>query len=196
MPAIFLAAAAYNRHRPLFPLELRPTMNAPTNTSWRARLLFAGIAGALTIGVIAALPSPAQARVWVSVGGPCCGWYGPGAYYGYGYYPPYYYGYGSPGAYYAPPYPQPAAPAPSAYAPQSAYPAPPAAPSAYTPQSAYPPPSTATPGAAAAITYTSKPAFTNAAGQPCRQYMANAGSGQPVYGTACRMADGQWRVVD
>jgi len=176
-------------------------MNAPTNTRWRARLIFAGIAGALAIGTIAALPSPALARVWVSVGGPCCGWYGPGAYYGYGYYPPPYY-YGPPGAgYYAPPYASaPAGPAPSAYAPQSGYPTPPAgpgpAPSAYTPQSAYPPPSTATPGAAAAITYTSKPAFTNAAGQPCRQYMANAGSGQPVYGTACRMADGQWRVVD
>jgi hypothetical protein len=166
-------------------------MNAPTNTSWRARLLFAGIAGAVAI---AALPSPAQARIWVS--GPCCGgWYGPGAYYGYGYYPPpYYYGYGSPGAYYAPPYPQPAGPgpAPSAYAPQSGYPAP----SAYTPQSAYPAPSTATPSAAAAITYTNKPAFTNAAGQPCREYTTNAGSGQPVYGTACRMADGQWRVVN
>ena len=173
-------------------------MNAPTNTRWRARLIFAGIAGALAIGTIAALPSPALARVWVSVGGPCCGWYGPGAYYGYGYYPPPYY-YGPPAeAYYAPPYPQPAGPgpAPSAYAPQSGYPAPGPAPSAYTPQSAYPAPRTATPGTAAAITYTSKPAFTNAAGQPCRQYMANAGSGQPVYGTACRMADGQWRVVD
>jgi hypothetical protein len=192
MAAIFLAAAAYNRHRPLFPLELRPTMNAPTNTRWRARLLFA--AGALVTGALAALPAPAQARVWVSA--PCCGWYGPGAYYGYGYYPPYYYG--PPGAaYYAPPYASaPAGPAPSAYAPQSAYPTPGPAPSAYTPQSAYPPPSTATPGAAAAITYTSKPAFTNGAGQPCRQYMANAGSGQPVYGTACRMADGQWRVVN
>jgi hypothetical protein len=152
-------------------------MNAPTNSRWRARLVFAGIAGALAIGALAALPAPAQARVWVSA--PCCGWYGPGAYYGY-YPPPYYYGYGSPGAYYSPPYPPPAGPAPSAYTPQSAYPA----------------PSTATPGAAAAITYTNKPAFTNAAGQPCRQYMANAGSGQPVYGTACRMADGQWRVVN
>jgi hypothetical protein len=158
-------------------------MNAPTNTRWRARLLFAGIGGALAIGMLAALPSPAQARVWVSVGGACCGWYGPGAYYGYGYYPPPYY-YAPPAAYYPPAYP-PSYPAPTGPAP-----------SAYTPQSAYPAPSTATPGAAAAITYTNKPAFTNSAGQPCREYMTNAGGGQPVYGTACRMADGQWRVVN
>ena len=180
-------------------------MNAPTNTRWRARLIFAGIAGALAIGTIAALPSPALARVWVSVGGPCCGWYGPGAYYGYGYYPPPYYG-APPAAYYAPPYSAPAAPgpAPSGYAPQSAYPTPGApatpgpAPSAYMPQSAYPTPgsASATPGTAAAITYTSKPAFTNASGQTCREYKTDAPGGQPVYGTACRMADGQWRVAN
>ena len=171
-------------------------MNAPTNPCWHARVVFAGIAGALALGAIAALPSPAHARVWVSA--PCCGWYGPGPYYGY-YPPPYYYG--PPGAYYAPPYP-PAAPgpAPSAYSPQSAYPAAaPTAPgpSAYSPQSAYPGPGApATPDAAAAITYTSKPAFTNAAGQTCREYKTNAATGQPVYGTACREADGQWRVAN
>jgi hypothetical protein len=178
-------------------------MNAPTNPSWRARLIFTGIAGALAIGAVAALPSPAQARMWIS--GPCCGWYGPGAYYGYGYYPPYYYA--PPAAYYPPAYPAPTGPGPSGYTPQSGYPAPSAyapqspypppgpAPSAYTPQSAYPAPNTATPSAAA-VTYTSKPAFTNASGQTCREYKADTGGGQPVFGTACRMADGQWRVVN
>jgi hypothetical protein len=149
-------------------------MTRPTQMSSQMRLLFAGVAGALAVGAIAALPAPAQARVWVSVGVPCCGYYGPGPYYGY-YPPPYYYT--PPSAYYypppAPPYP---APSPSAYAPPAAAPA--------------------NPGPASSITYTSKPAFTNASGQTCREYMTNNGSGQPVYGTACQQADGVWRVVN
>jgi hypothetical protein len=149
-------------------------MSGPTQTRWRARLVFAGIAGVLAIGAIATLPSPAQARGWVSVGVPCCGYY-PGPYYGY-YPPPPYYDAPPPG-YYPPPagYAPPMQPAPSAYTP-------PAAP--------------ATPSAAVSITYTNKPAFTNASGQTCRQYTANNPSGKAIYGTACQAADGQWRVVN
>ena len=172
-------------------------MTRPTQTSLRMRLLFAGIAGALAIGAIATLPAPAQARVWVSFGAPCCGYYGPGPYYG----SPF-----SPTAItrrritlatrrhrpitirrHRPPTrrrahihrrPRTASskPAPSAYAPPAAAPA--------------------NPSPASSITYTSKPAFTNASGQTCRQYMTNNGSGQPVYGTACQQADGVWRVVN
>jgi surface antigen len=45
------------------------------------------------------------------------------------------------------------------------------------------------------ISYTGKPAFTNSAGQACREYKANAG-GRDVFGTACQQAGGQWRVVN
>jgi hypothetical protein len=156
-------------------------MNGPTQTRWFARLIFAGIAGALAIGAIATLPSPAQARVWVSVGGPCC-YYGPGPYYGYP--PPYYYA-PPPGAYYPPP--------PPAGYPPPGYPAPGAAPSAYTPGAA---PGVPGQAPAAGITYTNKPAFTNAAGQTCREYTTAGASGQAAYGTACQQPDGQWRTVN
>jgi hypothetical protein len=186
--AIYFPLASYNRHRTCLIRELKQTMNRPTQASWRPRLFLTGLAGILTIGAVAALPSPAQA-FWIGVGGPW-GYYGPGPYYGYP--PPYYYA-PPPSAYYPPPgYSAPGAPAPaapSAYTPQQpAYP-----PSA---QPAYPPSAQpATPTPSAAITYTNKPAFTNAAGQTCRQYTTNSG-GQPVYGTACQQADGQWRVAN
>jgi len=68
---------------------------------------------------------------------------------------------------------------------------------------AYPPasPMAAAPAAPSspAITYTNKPAFTNAAGQTCREYKTtDTTGGHPidVVGTACRAADGQWRVVN
>jgi hypothetical protein len=164
-------------------------MNGPTQLRWRARVFLGGIAGILAFGAVCALPAPAQARVWVSVG-PCCGYgyWGPGPYYG-GYYPPAY-GYYPPPAYgyYPPPpgaYPPPAAPAPGAYAPPQAPGTP--APAAYAPPAA--------PGTPA-ITYTNKPAFTNAAGQTCREYTASGAGGQAVYGTACQQADGQWRVAN
>lgn len=41
--------------------------------------------------------------------------------------------------------------------------------------------------------------YTREAGVPCREFrmLANVGSGQQeVYGTACRQADGSWRIVD
>jgi hypothetical protein len=147
-------------------------MSDPTQTRWRARL---ALAGALAIGAIASLSSPAQAY-WG--GFPFPGYY-PGAYYGY--YPPAPY-------YYAPP---------PTYYPPAAYPAYPgyAAPAQPAP-SAYAPPASATPGAAAQITYTNKPAFKNASGQTCREYTANDPSGKAVYGTACQAADGQWRVAN
>jgi hypothetical protein len=47
------------------------------------------------------------------------------------------------------------------------------------------------------ITYTSKPAFTNSAGQTCREYKtSDPAAGHDVFGTACKAADGQWRVVN
>jgi hypothetical protein len=188
-------------------------MIGPTLTCWRHRLFLAGSAVALALVGLATATPPAHAGVWFSVGVPCCGYYGPGPYYG-GYPSPYYYA--PPPGYYPPQpgaYPPPG-PAPSAYTPTPAQPgyAPAGpAPSAYTPaQPAYPPAAAAAPGPAAAlapaspaaavgITYTSKPAFTNAAGQTCRQYKATDGSaGHPVdvFGTACKQADGQWRVVN
>jgi hypothetical protein len=153
-------------------------MIGPTQTPWHARVLVAGIAGALAIGAIATLSSPAQARGWVNVGIPFPGYY-PGPYYGY-YPPPYYY-----------------APPPVAYYPPAAYPADPgyAAPVQPAP-SAYTPPNSAASSTAAQITYTNKPAFKNASGQTCREYTANDASGKAAYGTACQAADGHWRVAN
>ena len=170
-------------------------MIGPTRIFWRARLLLTGFATVFGLMALTGAPQPAQA-FWIGIGAPCCGWYGPGPYYGYP--PPY--AYAPPPAYYPPPagygaagpYP-PAGSAPSAYTPNT--PATGYAPSA--PATGYEPAPTS--GAAAAVTYTNKPAFTNAAGQTCRQYKTtDASNGHPVdiYGTACRQSDGQWRVVD
>jgi hypothetical protein len=165
-------------------------MSGSTQTGWRSRILFVGIAAASAVGAIAAVASPAQA-FWV--GFPFPGYYAAPYYY----YPlPYYYpppaAYYPPAAYPAEPYARTAQPAPSAYSQ-------PTQPSAYT-QEPLPPlaqPSTsATPSAAAQITYTSKPAFRNASGQTCREFTTSDASGKAVYGTACQAADGQWRVTD
>jgi hypothetical protein len=159
-------------------------MTCLTWTRWRARLLFSGATALLALFTLTAGSPPAQARFWVGVGGPCCGYWGPGPYWGYP--PPY--TYYPPTAYYPPPpYPAPAYPPP--------------APSAYTPGTPAAPMATvapAAPGAARSqpqITYTGKPAFTNSAGQTCREYKTNAG-GRDVFGTACEQNDGQWRVVN
>jgi len=160
-------------------------MTCLTWTRWRAHLLLSGAAAALALFALTTGSSPAQARVWVGVGGPCCGYWGPGPYWGYP--PPY--------AYYPPPgyYPPAPYPAPGAY--------PPPAPSAYAPGTPTAPTATAMPAAPSAthatpqITYTAKPAFTNSAGQTCREYKTND-SGRDVFGTACRQTDGQWRVVN
>jgi hypothetical protein len=157
-------------------------MIGPTRTGWRARLLPPASAAALALIALATMSPPAHA-FWIGFGAPFPGYYyGPGPFYGYA--PPYYY---APPAYYPPPgaYP-PVAPAPSAYAP--AAPTPGAAPSATTMPTA---------SASPTITYTNKPAFTNSAGQTCREYRTtNASAGRDVFGTACREADGQWRVVN
>jgi hypothetical protein len=170
-------------------------MISPTQPGRRSRRLLAGCAAVFAVAALAAAPQPAAARVWVSVGGPfpgyypvpgpCCGYYPPPYYYGapQNYYPPA----GDPAAAYpAPGYGPPAGPAPSAYSPSVAP----------TMQPAPLAPSTAVkPG----ITYTNKPAFTNSAGQTCREYkVTSTGGGHPVdvYGTACKQGDGQWRVVN
>lgn len=159
-------------------------MNGPTTTNWRARLLFTGLAAVFATLALSAGSSPAQA-FWIGFGGPCCGYWGPGPYWG-GYYapPPYYYT--PPAAYYPP--------APGYYAPPAA------AASAYAP--GYPPAGSAAPTAPIAaatatphITYTRKPAFTNSAGQTCREYKTTD-SGRDIFGTACKEGDGQWRVVN
>jgi hypothetical protein len=208
--------ASYNVAPKLQHQELKTPMIGSTRTFWRARLLFAGLAGAAVLTALISASPPAQARVWVSVAAPCCGYAYPGPYYGYPPPPPY--AYAPPPGYYPPPdagipgagapgaYP-PAGPAPSAYTPDAPAPSyPPAtgyAPTAsYAPTAGYAPTASYAPtanGAAAQVTYTNKPAFTNAAGQTCRQYKTtDTSGGHPVdvYGTACRQADGQWRVVD
>jgi hypothetical protein len=79
------------------------------------------------------------------------------------------------------------------YGPPAYYPPPPA----YypPPPAAYAPPQAAAPSTAA-ITYTNRPSFKNAAGQTCRQFTSTSFGGQPTYGTACRDSDGQWRVTN
>ena len=139
-----------------------------------------GIAAfAILVGIAAwaAVPAPAAARVFVGIGVPFPGYYSPYPYY---YPPPAYY----------PAYPAPAyyPPAPAPYYPPPA--------SAAAPVSA---PATAPTAAAegtsvdsAAITYTSRPAFTNSAGQTCREFQVASGA----LGNACQDSDGQWRVAN
>ncbi|HWB49018.1 MAG TPA: hypothetical protein VG651_07900 [Stellaceae bacterium] len=149
-------------------------MTGPTPMDWRLPARFAGLAAALVLIALPLASRPAQAY-WIGFGAPFPGFYGPGPYWGYAppYYPP------------APAYYPPPPPAYSAYAPTA-----PAAPTATV---------TGAPAAGAAaipaITYTRKPAFTNAAGQTCREYQTTSGS-QQVFGTACRQPDGQWRVTN
>lgn len=172
------------------PIWTTPTWTIPTWTTWR-NCLPLGAATALTaIAALTTLSPSAQARFWVGVGGPCCGYWAPGP--SYGYPPPY--AYAPPPGYYPPPegYAQPAAP--SAYAPDGA-------PSAYAPEPMNTPASAVAAPAqnSPAITYTNKPAFKNAAGQTCRQYKTtDTTNAHPVdvFGTACQDTDGQWRVAN
>jgi hypothetical protein len=136
------------------------------------RLGIATFAILFGIGALAAAPPPAAARVFVGIGVPFPGYYSPYPYY---YPPPAYYPYYSAPAYYPPPpapyYPPPASAAAPATAPAAA------------------------PAAAAdsaAITYTARPAFTNSAGQTCREFQAAGGA----LGNACQGSDGQWRVAN
>ncbi len=53
--------------------------------------------------------------------------------------------------------------------------------------------------ATAAIPYTSRPAFTNASGQTCREYKSTQtvnGRVAEVLGTACQDSGGTWRVAN
>jgi len=139
--------------------------------TWR----FGAAAIAAAFGVVAWVAAPAPAEAQFLFG------FGPRYYAPYPYYypPPAYYPYYPPPAYYP-------APAPAYYPPPA---------QAADPAAAAPP----APSAAAQITYTNRPAFTNAAGQPCREYTTSSNGGArqaPVYGTACRDADGQWRVAN
>ena|SRR5690348_4365308 len=105
---------------------------------------------------------------------------------------------GFPGYFY-PPYPYPYYPPPVYYPPPAYYPPPPAS---YQPSSGYASPGGyRQPGSAAAlsITYTPRPGWTNAQGQYCKEYRATQGAGSRAtekYGTACRDAGGQWRIVN
>jgi hypothetical protein len=170
-----------------------PTWISPTWIKWRSRLLLTGFTALLAVAALTTTAPPARA-FFVGIGVPCCGW-GPGPYWGYpppyAYYPPSAY---PPSAYYPPPgyYPPPAASAPSAYTPAQPTPG-------YPPASGYVAPGAtavpANPAATPRITYTSKPAFTNSAGQSCREYKTTDG-GRDIFGTACKQTDGQWRVVN
>ena len=156
-------------------------MTTPIPTLRRARIFALTAAAGLAFCALAAMSSPAQA-FWLGFGPPCCGLWGPGPYWGYP----------SPYAYYPPP----------AYYPPTAYPAPTAYPGAAPAAPAAPTAPGVTPTASAAvgtpqITYTTKPAFTNSAGLICREYKTtDASAGHEVFGTACRQADGQWRVAN
>jgi hypothetical protein len=152
-------------------------MTSPTRLRRLTGIAVAAIGAALGFGATTFAPTSAEAGVFVSFG------FGfPGGFPGY-YYPPF--------PYYPPPPP---------YFPplgefQTLLPAAP-------PSAGYPPPGghSATGSAATpSITYTRRPGWTNAAGQYCREYKSNQGVGNRAterYGTACRDASGQWRIVN
>ncbi len=154
-------------------------MHRLTGTRRSLRLGIAALAVVLGIGAWSAAPAPAAAQFW----------------YGFGprYYAPFPYNYPPP-AYY-PSYPPPA---PAYYPPSGPgyYPPPEAAgaPAAGTPAELGAP-GIGAPGApqpSAAITYTNRPAFKNAAGQTCREYRVANGA----LGSACQDPSGQWRVAN
>jgi hypothetical protein len=162
----WLRSVATSQHREV-------AMSSSTRTHWFSGIV---VTAALCLAVALSAAKPAQARVFVGFGfGFPIGF--PGFYY-----PPYPYPYYPPPAYYPPPsYPPPASYQPSSgYAPPGGYAA---SGSARTPT----------------ITYTQRPGWTNAQGQYCREYRMGQGAGSRAtekYGTACRDAGGQWRIVN
>lgn len=140
-------------------------------------------AGLVAVAIVAALgftaavsgPTPAEARVFVG------------------------FGFGFPIGfpfYYPPPYPYPP---PAFYPPPPPYPAPVSYPAPGTPNQ--PSGGYAPSGAAGtpAIIYTPRRGWTNAQGEYCREYRTTQSSGSRAterYGTACRDASGQWRIVN
>ena len=144
-----------------------------TKIGWAAGF-YAAIIAALGFAGAVSAPTPAQARVFIG--------------FGFGFpigFPPYY-----------PPYPYPP---PAYYPPPPPYPAPASYPA---PGPSYPPSSDYAPSGAAgspSITYTPRRGWTNAQGQYCREYRATQPGGNRAterYGTACRDASGQWRIVN
>ena len=151
-------------------------MDGLIEKGWRSRV--AGAALAAAFGLIAWTGAAGPARAFVI---------------GFGF--PYPGFYSAPWPYYPPPVYPPYYPPPAYYPPAAYYPPPAAAPTATGTAPAPAAPAAAT----AAITYTSRPAFTNAAGQTCREYevaQPAGGTQSPVHGTACRDASGQWRVAN
>jgi len=145
---------------------------------WITRIAATAVIAGLAASGALLTSSAAEARVFVGFGfGFPIGF--PGYYYP-PYPSPYYY---PPPAYYPPPpayYPQPGSYQQPAQRPPSGY-----APSAASPN--------------APITYTPRRAWTDASGRPCREYKTTreiGGRATPVYGTACRVPDGQWRAVN
>jgi hypothetical protein len=134
------------------------------------------VISALGFAATGSAPRPAEAAVFVG--------------FGFGFpigFPAYYPPYPPPPLYYPPPYP-----GFGSYPPSGAYPPP----ASYQPSSAYPGPGSAAPPR---ITYTPRPGWTNAQGEYCREYRTTRGTGgrsTERYGTACRDAAGQWRIVN
>ena len=151
-------------------------------TPWARGFAIVGASG-LALGSALLTARPAEARVFVGFG------FGfPIGFPGY-YYPPYPYPYYPPPVYYPPP--------PAYYPPPSFYP-----PASYQPSSGYGTPGgypQSGPTGTPPITYTPRPGWTNAQGQYCQEYTSTQGAGSPAtekYGTACRDARGQWRIVN
>jgi pimeloyl-ACP methyl ester carboxylesterase len=146
-------------------------MNFRTRT--RRLIPFCGaavVAGAAVAAMLLAT-APASARVFVGIGVGWPGFYYPAPYPVYPYPPPYYYP--PPPPYYYPPPPT-------------------SAPSATNQPRGGPP-------AVPSFSYTNRPEWKNAAGQPCREYKSTqmvGGRQTEVYGTACRDPGGAWRVVN
>jgi hypothetical protein len=142
-------------------------MTTPTRIRWVTGIGAAAVIATLCFAATVLVPTSAGAGVFVG------------------------FGFGFPGYYY-PPYPYPYYPPPAVYPPPPYYP-----PAAYYPPSAsYPPPG---PAQTPPITYTPRPGWTNAQGQYCREYKSTQGVGSRAtekYGTACRDAGGQWRIVN
>ena len=134
-----------------------------------AGLYAAAIIAALGFAAAVSVPTSAEARVFIGFGfGFPIGF--PFYYPPYPYYPP------------PPPYPAPASyPAPGT---------PPQASGGYAPSGSAGSPS---------ITYTPRRGWTNAQGEYCREYRTTGPAGNRKterYGTACRDASGQWRIVN
>ena len=136
----------------------------------------AAIIAALGFAAAVSARTPAEARVFVGFG------------FGFPIGFPFYY----------PPYPYPFPP-PAYYPPPPYYPAPASYPAPGTP---YQPPGGYAPSGSAgnpSITYTPRRGWTNAQGQYCREYRTTGPAGNRTterYGTACRDASGQWRIVN